>query len=136
VHLIEMDHLLDGVERRPPATDAAIAISEDQLGAKLPREYLRFLKLTNGGEGFVGSPYVILWSVEDLASMNRSYEVQEYAPGLLIFGSDGGGEAYGFDTRTPEWPIVQVPFVGMAWKSSQPMGASFSAFLKRLSETK
>jgi hypothetical protein len=128
--------VLDGMARRPPATDAVIANAEEQLGAKLPKEYVLFLKLTNGGEGFLGNAYVILWGAEELTSMNRSYEVQEYAPGLLIFGSDGGGEAYGFDTRTQDWPIVQVPFVGMAWSLARPMGASFSAFLKRLSETK
>jgi hypothetical protein len=89
-----MNQFLDGINRRAPATDAIIAESEKQLPGKLPLEYVEFLKLTNGAEGFVGRAYVMLWSVEELASMNHSYEVQDYAPGLLIFGSDGGGEAY------------------------------------------
>jgi hypothetical protein len=87
-----MNQFLDGINRRAPATDAIIAESEKQLPGKLPLEYVEFLKLTNGAEGFVGRAYVMLWSVEELASMNHSYEVQDYAPGLLIFGSDGGGE--------------------------------------------
>jgi hypothetical protein len=68
--------------------------------------------------------------------MNQSYEVQKYVPGLLVFGSSGGGEAYGFDTRFPDWPIVQVPFVGMEWAVAEPMGSSFGEFLGQLYETK
>jgi hypothetical protein len=131
-----MDRLTEGLDRRPAATDAIVAAGEGQLGKKLPEDYVRFLKHANGGEGFVGKGYAILWPVDELASMNRSYEVQEYAPGLLIFGSDGGGEAYGFDTRTSDWIVVQVPFVGMTWSLARPRGASFIAFLKNLSETK
>jgi SMI1/KNR4 family protein SUKH-1 len=130
-----MRRFVDRLNRRPAAEDAAIAESEKQLAVKLPAEYVEFLKLTNGGEGFIGRNYAILWRVEELASMNESYEVRKYAPGLLIFGSSGGGEAYGFDARTPQWPIVQVPFVGMDWDYADPMGESFNAFLGRLHGT-
>lgn len=129
----DIRQFVDSLNHGPGATGAAISESEKQLRAKLPPEYAEFLKLTNGGEGFIGkNAYVILWGVEELASMNQSYEVQKYAPGLLIFGSDGGGEAYGFDTRTPQWPIVQVPFVGMSWTLARPMGTTLHAFLERL----
>lgn len=127
---------VNGLNRNPSATDAAIAESEKLLKAKLPPQYVEFVKLTNGGEGFIGkNAYVMLWGVQELASMNQSYEVEKNAPGLLIFGSDGGGEAYGFDTRTPQWQIVQVPFVGMSWNSAKPMGTTFHAFLERLYRT-
>src|SRR5215831_12700862 len=122
---------------RPRATDAAIAESEQRLGLKLPKEYVAFLRLCNGGDGVIGDEeYAILWSVEELASLNDRYEVQSYVPGLLIFGSNGGGEAYGFDTRIPNWPIVSVPFVGMEWELAEPIGASFSLCLERLYQTK
>jgi len=122
---------------RPRAIDAAIAESERRLGVKLPKEYVAFLGLCNGGEGVIGDKtYAILWSVEELASLNDGYQVQSYVPGLLIFGSNGGGEAYGFDMRTPEWPILAVPFVGMEWELAEPMGASFAAFLEHLYQTK
>jgi hypothetical protein len=126
--------LLDGMNFRPSATDSAIAAGKRELGVDLPPEYREFLKRANGGEGFVGKNYLILWRVEELASMNQAYQIQEYIPGLLIFGSSGGGEAYGFDTRTPNWTIVRVPFVGMEWSLAEPMGATFNGFLERLSE--
>jgi hypothetical protein len=127
--------LLNGLGRRSGATDRMIAESEKQLGAHLPPEYVDFLRVTNGGEGFIGdNAYAMFWNVEDLASLNGSYEVLKYAPGLLIVGSDGGGEAYGFDTRAAGWPVVRVPFVGMNWSAAEPMGKTFNEFLRRLHE--
>ena len=131
-----MQNLLRRLTCRPGATCAAIAETEEQLRAKLPAEYVEFLKLSNGAEGFIGkNAYVMLWGAEELASMNQSYEVQKYAPGLVIFGSDGGGEAYGFDTRHPYWPIVKMPFIGMNWAVAWSIDGTFNEFLKRLHET-
>jgi hypothetical protein len=131
----DLTRFLRSLNRCPGATNVAIASGERQLSVKLPMEYVEFLKFSNGGEGFVGKEYVILWGIQDLASMNQSYKVQEYVQGLLIFGSNGGGEAFGFDTRTPEWPIVEVPFVGMEWGLAKPIGASFYEFLESLRGT-
>jgi hypothetical protein len=97
---------------------------------KLPEDYINALKLTNGGEGFISKDaYLSLLAVEELAPRNQALEVQLCAPGLLIFGSNGGGEAFGFDTRSGNWPVVQVPFVGMEWDVAWPMGESFNEFL-------
>lgn len=132
---MNIEKYLENLTRRAPMSDSALTKSQDQLGIKLPNDYLELLSVTNGGEGFIGkNSYVILWGVEELATMNQSYQVQEYAPGLLIFGSDGGGEAYGFDTRMQLWHIVQVPFVGMDWALAQPVGKSVGDFLKHLYE--
>jgi len=129
----DMDGLLANLNWSVPATAAAVAECERQLGAKLPLEYVEFARTANGGEGFIGkNAYVILWGVQELVPMNQAYKVRKYAPGLLVFGSDGGGEAYGFDTRTSRWEIVQVPFVGMAWDLAEPMGTTFIAFLEQL----
>lgn len=134
--MTDICRFLDGLSRRSAVSDAAIAESEKELMAKLPGDYVEFLRATNGGEGFIGkNAYVAFFRIEELLSMNEAYQVQKYAPGLVVFGSDGGGEAYGFDTRVPQWPIVQVPFVGMAWNVARPAGESFSAFLERLSES-
>jgi hypothetical protein len=133
--LPDISELMAKFNGRAAATENQITEVESQLGKKLPKEYVDFLKVANGGEGFIGAyAYAIFWGVEELASMNNSYEVEESAPGFLIFGSDGGGEAFGFDTRLPGWPIAQLPFIVMDWKEARSMGDSFSLFLKRLSE--
>ncbi|WP_275787081.1 SMI1/KNR4 family protein [Pararhizobium gei] len=83
------------------------------LGVALPEDYIDFLKMHNGGEGFIGDNYIIFWKAEELADFNREYEVEQYAPGILLFASSGGGEGYGFDTQSEGMPIVRVPFIGM-----------------------
>jgi len=131
--VMRMDQYLKDATCRAPATSTQIENIENRLGKKLPTSYTEFLRRTNGAEGFIGkNAYVMLWGIDDLLSKNEAYKVNEYAPGLLIFGSDGGGEAYGFDTRMPQWSIVQVPFVGMEWKVARFLAASFDAFLGAL----
>jgi len=66
-----------------------IAEAEESVGRKLPATYGQFLAVHDGGEGFVGENYLILWSIVELASANRDYQVEEWVPGLLLFGSNG-----------------------------------------------
>ncbi|HVH09230.1 MAG TPA: SMI1/KNR4 family protein [Gemmatimonadales bacterium] len=117
-----------------PATQSSIQHLEGESGFRLPEDYIFFLQHSNGGEGFIGNAYVILWPVEQLIEMNRAYHVADYAPGLFLFGSDGGGEAFAFDTRSKAMPIASVPFVGMALEVARPLASSFGAFLKELSK--
>jgi hypothetical protein len=129
----DIPRIVSGLRRHRGATEDVIADTENRLKEKLPTEYVQFVKLSNGGDGCIGgNAYVMLWGVDELPAMNQSYEVEKNAPGLLIFGSNGGGEAYGFDTRTPQRPIVEMPFIGMSWDLARPMGATFRDFLERL----
>ena len=80
----DINEFLVNLNRRPAATDAAIRATEKQLNAELPREYKDFLRSSDGGDGFVGKNYLILWRVDELPSMNQSYEVQKYVPGLRV----------------------------------------------------
>jgi hypothetical protein len=130
----EQAKILDHFNRREGALDAQVAEAETTLGKRLPVEYIEFLRFSNGGEGFVGEHYLILWGAEELGPSNRDCEVEEYAPGLLMFGSDGGGEAFGFDTRVSDWPVVVVPFIGSGWEDALPLVDSFGGFFQRLHE--
>jgi hypothetical protein len=127
-----LNRFLDKFDSRPGATDEQIASAEAELGTKLLADYVEFLKNRNGGEGFIGESYAALWEISELASTNSSYESQKWAPGVLLFGSDGGGEAFGFDTGDPNWPIVQIPFIGMCWEEARPLGSTFSQFVENL----
>ncbi len=132
--VVDLRGLLANFNGRPGASDAVIAETEKQLGLSLPKEYVAFTKLMNGGEGFIGRGYAILWGLEDLAAVNQEYEFAKHVPRFLGFGSNGGGEAFGFDTRLQRWAVVQVPFVGLNWNDARPMGESFNEFLAHLNE--
>ena len=124
---------IEGLELRPPATTDIIDKFEKKSDIKLPYSYKEFLQLSNGGEGFIGdNSYVILWSIEELIEINESYEVNDYAPGIFLFGSDGGGEAYAFDIRSEAMNIVQVPFIGMDIDLVQQIALTFDKFIENL----
>ena len=116
----------------PPASIQDVRHCEESAGVTFPKDFVEFLQLCNGGEGFVGSAYLILWRVEELSEMNRAYQVAKYAPGLFMFGSDGGGEAFAFDINATNTPIVSVPFVGMDRASAVLLAESFNDFLTQL----
>lgn len=93
---------------------------------------MQFMQETDGGEGFIGDAYIILWRLGELLEMNKAYQVTEYAPGLFLFGSDGGGEAFAFDRRSAAKPIVSVPFVGLELKVVRRVASNFKAFMEQL----
>jgi hypothetical protein len=115
-----------------PASPEANAALERSLGKSLPQAFRDFLGYADGGEGFIGDNYLVLWSVSEIGDYNRAYQVEEYAPGLLQFGSNGGGGAYAFDTRKTGFPVVMVPFVGMELKYARTIAPTFDAFLEWL----
>ncbi|MBK3665188.1 SMI1/KNR4 family protein [Bradyrhizobium diazoefficiens] len=131
----EASKVLAKFDCRPPTSSASIANYESGSGWLLPDDYKQFLGTANGGQGTIGThSYASLWPVEHLDEMNRAYETANLAPGLLLFGSDGGDEAYAFDMRVAAKPVVSVPFVGMDLNEIRPVADTFEGFLKKLSE--
>lgn len=103
----------------------------------LPADYLQFLRTQNGGEGTLEDGYIILWKSEELIPFNLKYEVKQHAPGVFLFGSNGGGEGYGFDSLA-EMKVVQVPFVGMDRRHIEVLAPTFTDFFRtgRVSEVR
>lgn len=90
------------------------------MNIPIPREYLEYLRSGGRTESFTADEpgYFILWPIDEIEKMNASYEVAEYMPGFLGFGSDGGGEMLAFDAAGV---VYKLPFIGYsspedAWK--------------------
>ncbi|WP_131998275.1 SMI1/KNR4 family protein [Dokdonella fugitiva] len=116
-----------------PALEAEIASAEAELGIRLPMEYREFLQKTNGAEGAIGAnEYISLWPVGRLKELNDAYEVDSYARGFLVVGSNGGGEAYAFDMLGDSCSISALPFVGLSREEARLIGKDFWAFLDNL----
>jgi hypothetical protein len=128
----DKERLLAEFNGNPPLDVSSFQKLESDAGFRLPEDYAQSLQQMNGGEGFIGNAYLILWRADDLIELNKAYEVADYASGLFLFGSDGGGEAFAFDMRTEAKPIVSVPFIPMELKLILPLGATFKAFLEAL----
>ncbi|MBX3191224.1 MAG: SMI1/KNR4 family protein [Labilithrix sp.] len=126
--------ILQNFDGNPPAPPSAL--HEAGLGnVTLPPDYLDFMtSAADGGAGAIGESYLILWRLSELAELNREYEVELNAPGLFLFGSNGGGEALAFDMRSDERAVVQVPFVGMELELVERLAGSLSEFLQLASQ--
>jgi hypothetical protein len=116
----------------PPADPDVLARLVEELGVDLPIDYLDFRRLHNGGEFAIGNNCLIFWKAEELSEINRDYEVQESAPGIFIFGGNGGGEAYGFFTLQSPMPVVIIPFITMDLEDAIPVAESFLDLFRRL----
>lgn len=123
--------LTAGLKLSSPTDMSIFEEAQLKLGINFPEDYLNFFKRSNGADGPVGETgYISLWSANELVELNNGYRVNEFAPGLVLFGSDGGGEAFAFDTRTEGLPIVGVPFIGMSLDSANILALTFTEFLK------
>lgn len=101
-------------------------------GLELPSDFLSIYTDCNGGEGFIGDEYLILWKGEELISFNEEYEVAKYAPDIFLFGSNGGGEGFGFDIRNKPYKIVQIPFIGMDMETAIKIADNFTQLLEKM----
>jgi hypothetical protein len=103
-------NIFRGWHQLPGAPSELLARMALELGRPLPSEYLSFLRYMNGGEGFLAHGYVRLYSADQVSSLNRDYAVQEWLPGHVLIGSDGGGTAI---TLAPDGAVLEVPFIPM-----------------------
>lgn len=121
------------LERRAPASSHDIDDLISRSKIEFPPDYLEFMRQSDGAEGPIGNErYLVLWSTKNIIELNEQYHVDEFAPQLLVFGSDGGGEAFAFDRRTKPATIVRVPFIG--FDEAVIYGSRFDDFLVKISK--
>lgn len=113
-------------------TREAVLAVQEQLGVEFPDDYVDFMIETNGGVGDVrGAAWVWILPIEELIQANEEYEIPELFPGYVLFGSDGGGEAYAFNSRSRPASIVMFPFMGDEDDVS-PQGKDLREFLSNV----
>lgn len=128
-----IDKYIERLELSKGASSKAITELEKKLPIQLPADYQTFMEQSNGAEGIIRTEgYLSLWPIKEIADLNNEYSVTEFAPGLVIFGSDGGDTVYAFDTKKSPPEIVTVPFIGMDLKEVKDYATTFNEFLKNL----
>jgi len=114
------------------ANPASIADIEHWLGKRLPSAYVELMSYSNGIEGFVRENYIALWPVEQLKELNEVYAVAEFAPGLLLIGSNGADTGFALDIRHEPMDVKEVPFVGMSHEEAKAVARNFNDFVEYL----
>jgi hypothetical protein len=91
------------------------------------------LRTTNGGEGpLARQPYHLqLDSAETVAEAAVRKRYEEFFPGFVMIGSNGGGEFIALDARKPEpFPIVAIDMTNIDLEESVlPIAPDFDAFI-------
>jgi hypothetical protein len=119
------------------ASDDAISELHHFVQKRLPNTFIEWLRFSNGGSGEIGAQFVILYAADEIIENMAGYAIASALPGMLLFGSSGGGEAYLFDLRTEGAPVVQARFSGgLNFEDCQTLAPSFEVFLENLSSTK
>ena len=74
----------------------------------------------DGGEGLVGDRYVRIYPQADAVWLNEQSPFREFRDSIFVFGSTGGGEAYGFDSKAGD-RVVEVPFIPFVRDYARPV---------------
>jgi hypothetical protein len=77
------------------------------------------------GELSVEPEWYVLWRPEELEEINRDYELQEYAPGFISFGGNGGGELL---VVNDQGEVFYIPAIGMSPDTAIKIAGSLQEF--------
>ena len=122
-----LEKLASNFDTALPATPSAIEAAEKFFNLKFPADYKEFLQFSNGLEGETADSYLVLWSTQELIELNQAYHVNEFISNIILIGSDGAEDAFGFDTTNMS--IVKLPFIGMGYIANEKLSNTFSGFL-------
>jgi hypothetical protein len=133
---VTLEQLLRDPEAHWTRANAAAAEAVELLAAALPAlppDYLAFLRASNGGEGPLGVEpgWFQLWPADEVVALNAAYHVKEFVPGLIGFGSSGGGEMFAFGANDQTWGrVFAVPFIPMQADAAIEVAHDFAAFAR------
>jgi len=121
------------------ATRSAIEKCANDLGLSFPPDYVRFLLVSNGAEGYTPpqhiAGYFALYTVEELVACNEGYEIQKRFPGYLSIGTNGAGELFLLNTLAKDQPTLMVRASDNTLKNAIVVGTNFAAFLQSISKS-
>jgi hypothetical protein len=133
----KMAKLLGDVRLAPEgAGEERIEEVEDQMDCKLPRDVKAFLRQHDGGEGTIGPRKrpIELWSLGRIRSECDAQEITRAVPGLVLFGSDGGSEGYGWLPRLERGRYGRISLLAAGAHEFESLGESFEELLRALAD--
>jgi SMI1 / KNR4 family (SUKH-1) len=101
-NMMERNQLDQIAEIQDTATDQQIAEAENDLEIKFPEEYRLLLSCSNG---LLANDLVNLYSTDEIAERNSTFEIGKYLPGYLMIGDDCGGSGIFLDAGSNPSPV-------------------------------
>lgn len=96
------------LQRRIPGDRTRLVELGHVFGIAWPPDFIELMSITDGGEGWVGESYLTVFGIDEL----QHYNEPEFWPGLVLFGSSGGGEGFAFLKSSAPPGIVMANMVG------------------------
>lgn len=115
---------------RPGASTSDIEVAQALLGIIFPVDYVAFLTQSDGAVGVLGRHYLSLWPLAEVTSAQKDAAVDEFVPGLILFGSDGGDATYAFMKQEGTISVVEVSLEGLGEDPPRHRANSFTEFLE------
>jgi hypothetical protein len=126
--MITVQKLLSLLQCNQPATAEEIEQLEEALEARLPADYIQFMRAANGGVGMVGGSYIVFFGISDLI---KAHEIDLDFGGsgrYVAFATDGANAKYAFDSESsPPNKVVKLDKIDEDLLFA--CGDSFLAFL-------
>lgn len=133
----EIVRVLTALVPSPKPTDDDVRAFRSEAPPSIPEAYIEYLRQHGATEvtvGEIGSGFVWFWELSNVLELNVGYGFAKFAPGLFGFASDGAGELYAFDLRTPDRVTVgEVPAVPLDVSEFRVIVDSFELFAEMLS---
>ena len=121
------------------ASEEEITALEAILDTALPNDYLDFLRGNNGIVEAGPASFAILDPAKEVFATTCGYNPSdEFAPGLVVIGSDGCGNLLGIDTRSrdpADMDYVLFDSCNIAWQEERLRVNSLGQLLKHLEQT-
>ena len=112
------------------------AAQEELERLPLPRDLRSFLEKHDGARGTVGlrKRPLVLWSAQQIATEADLQEVTLATPGLLLFGTDGGAEGYGYLPRMQRGRYGRISLMAAGAHEFESLGDSLEELVTALSQ--
>ena len=101
---------------------------------ELPSDLRAFLAEHDGGRGTVGNRPLLLWSAAQIAREAESQEVALATPGLVLFGTDGGAEGYGYLPRLSRGRYGRISLLAAGAHEFDGIGDTLAEFIEALAQ--
>lgn len=75
------------------------------------------------------SSWLRLYRIEELVPLNQGYDLSESQPGLVLIGTDGGGEGGGLDFNHEPPSVVLVNWLSSGWHEAIRQSETLAEFM-------
>jgi hypothetical protein len=99
----------------------------------VPRSYREFIKARYGCDGAAGQLWCILYPIEQVVEVTRSYREATLTEGVIFIGTDGGGEAFIIDYNTSLPTFASMAYIGDGLEDALYRDETLDGFVAKLS---